>query len=142
MMTALTPIIYLVDDDPSFLQAMSRLLGAVGYTVRAFSSPTEFLKEVPSNNPGCVVLDLQMPDLSGFDLQEALARLHNPLPILFLTGHDNPPDAARALRHGAEAFLSKRAPMEELLAAIERALIRSAQTLAQRAQSGRCPKGR
>ena len=89
---------------------------------------------MPSDSPGCVVLDLQMPELSGFDLQEALAKLDNPLPIVFLTGHDNCQDAARALQHGAEAFVSKRAPKEDLLGAIERALVRGAQERAQREQ--------
>ena len=118
------PLIYLLDDDPSFLPAVSRLLGAAGYTVRAFSSPADFLEAMPALGPGCAVLDLQMPGLSGLDLQEAMAKQDNPLPIIFLTGQGDVPAAVRAMRQGAEDFLSKRAPKEELLAAIRRALDR------------------
>jgi FixJ family two-component response regulator len=126
------PIIYLVDDDPSFLPAISRLLGAAGYTVRAFSSPAEFLKALPAAGPGCAVLDLQMPGLSGLDLQEAIAKQDNPLPIVFLTGQGDVPAAVRAMRQGAEDFLSKLASERELLAAIQRALERNTRERAQR----------
>jgi len=119
-------IIYLVDDDPSFLPAISRLLRAVGYTVRTFASPTEFLKEAATATSGCIVLDLQMPELTGLELQETLAQLESALPIIFLTGHGDVPVAVRAMRRGAEDFLSKRASKEELLGAIERALARNA----------------
>jgi len=121
-----------VDDDPSYLAAMSRFLRAAGYTLEAFSSPTEFLKILPSIGSGCLILDLQMPGLSGFDIQEAVAKQENPLPIIFLTGHGEAQDAARARRHGAEDFLGKRGSDEELLGAIERALARNAQERAQR----------
>jgi len=75
---------------------------------------------------GCVVADLQMPGMTGIELQEALAKSENPLPIVFLSGHADIPTSVKAIRHGAEDFLTKHAPKEELLAAIRRALARDA----------------
>lgn len=132
-MSDTSPIIYVVDDDLSFLPAMSRLLRAVGYAVRAFGSPTEFLNALPLDGFGCVILDLQMPGLSGFDLQAALARTDSTLPVIFLTGYGDVPAAVRAMRQGAEDFLSKRAAKEVLFGAIERAVAQDAKAHAHRA---------
>jgi two-component system, LuxR family, response regulator FixJ len=126
--------LYLVDDDPAFLAALSRFLRAAGYTTEAFSSPTEFLKKLPSVKGGCLILDLQMPGLSGFDVQDAVAKHGNPLPIIFLTGQGDVPDAVRAMRHGAEDFLVKHGSDADLLGAIERALARNARELSERQQ--------
>jgi len=131
-MTSAGPIIYLVDDDPSHLAAMTRFLRAAGYTMEAFSSPTEFLKILPTIGSGCLILDLQMPGLTGFDVQDAVAKQEKPLPIIFLTGQGEVQDAVRAMRHGAEDFLGKHGSDEELLRAIERALARNAQERDQR----------
>jgi FixJ family two-component response regulator len=125
-MTAPGAVIYLLDDDPSFLGAMSRFLRAAGYATQAFSSPTEFLKILPSVGEGCLILDLQMPGMSGFDIQDAVAKQGDPLPIIFLTGYDDVPDAVRAMRHGAEDFLGKHGSNEELLRVIKQALARNA----------------
>ena len=125
-MTSAGPIIYLVDDDPSCLSVMLRFLRAAGYAAEAFSSPTEFLKILPSVGPGCLILDLQMPGLTGFDVQDAVAKQANPLPIIFLTGQGEVQDAVRAMRYGAEDFLGKHESNAELLKAIERALARNA----------------
>jgi two-component system, LuxR family, response regulator FixJ len=133
-MSAAEPIVHVVDDDPSFLVAVTRLLRASGYSVRTHSSPVEFLKASPGDHPGCVVLDLQMPGLTGLELQEAIAKWENPLPIVFLTGYGEVPDAVRAMRRGAEDFLNKRAAKEELLHAIERALARDVEERKQRAR--------
>ena len=111
---------------------MSRLLRAAGYAMEAFSSPTEFLKILPSIGSGCLILDLQMPGSTGFDVQDAVAKQENPLPIIFLTGQGEFQDAVRAMRHGAEDFLDKRVSGEELLSSIERALARNAQERAWR----------
>jgi FixJ family two-component response regulator len=81
-----------------------------------------------------VVADVQMPGLSGLDLQAALAKTPNPLPVLFLTGHGDIPTSVRAMRQGAEDFLTKRAPKEELLEAVKRALARDARERAERAR--------
>ncbi len=119
-------VIHLVDDDASFLTSMSRLLRASGYEVRTFASAAEFLSQLAPGAAGCVVVDLRMPGQSGFDLQDALARAGCPMPVVFLTGHGDIPTSVRAMRHGAEDFLTKRAPKEQLLAAVQRALERGA----------------
>ena len=80
------PIIYLVDDDPSFLRALSRRLRAADYRVETFGSAEEFLTRRRSDVVGCAVLDLQMPGPGGLELQEALAQADEPLPVVFLTG--------------------------------------------------------
>jgi FixJ family two-component response regulator len=120
-------MVFIVDDDPSFLKSMSRLLSAVGYTVRAFESAPEFLEQIGPESSGCVVTDLQMPGMDGLKLQEALRKTTNPLPVIFLTGQGDIPTTVNAMRRGAEDFLTKRAPKEELLSAIERAFDREAQ---------------
>ena len=118
------PIVYVVDDDGSFLAAISRLLRANGFSVRTYSSAHEFLAQREADTPGCVLADLRMPEMNGLDLQTALVQSPNPLPILFLTGHGDIPSSVRAMRDGAEDFLEKRAPKEILLDAVKRALSR------------------
>lgn len=120
------PTVFLVDDDASFLTATSRLMRASGYTVRALSTADEFLRSLPTDAPGCAILDLQMPGINGLDLQAALARSPNPLPVIFLTGQGDIPATVRAMRQGAEDFLTKRASKEQLLGAVQRALARDA----------------
>lgn len=117
-------VVHVVDDDESFLRSVARLLRASGFDVATFSSVQSFLQRETSSSPGCVVTDLQMPRQSGLDLQEALARSRNPLPVVFLTSKGDIPTAVRAMRGGAEDFLTKRAPRAQLIQAIERALER------------------
>ena len=133
-MSATTPTVQLVDDDPSFLTATSRLLRASGFAVRTFSSASDFLAQLDADAHGCVLADLQMPGMNGLDLQSALAQSRNPLPILFLTGHGDIPSSVRAIRGGAEDFLEKCAPKEKLLDAVRRALARDAQEREERAR--------
>lgn len=123
-MNTSTPTVFAVDDDASFLASLARLLRASGFAVRTFPSAAEFLSQLPVDVAGCVVVDLQMPGMSGMELQAALARTSNPLPVVFLTGRGEMPDAVNAVRRGAEDFLAKRAPKEELLDAVKRALDR------------------
>jgi len=125
-MSSIAPTVFVVDDDPSHLASMGRLLRASGLQAQAFSSAADFLERRPMEAPGCVVADLQMPGMTGIELQEALAKSDNPLPIVFLTGHGDIPTSVKAMRHGAEDFLTKQAPGDELLAAIRRALTRDA----------------
>jgi len=132
--SATTPTVQLVDDDPSFLTATSRLLRASGFAVRTFSSASDFLAQRDADAPGCVLADLQMPGMNGLDLQSALAQSRNPPPILFLTGHGDIPSSVRAIRGGAEDFLEKCAPKEKLLDAVTRALARDAQEREERAR--------
>jgi FixJ family two-component response regulator len=135
-MSATEPIVHLVDDDASFLTSISRLLRASGFVVKAFSSASDFLEQRDANAPGCVLADLEMPEMSGLELQSALARTSNPLPILFLTGHGDIPSTVRAMRGGAEDFLEKRASKEKLLDAVNRALARDARAREERAKQG------
>jgi two-component system, LuxR family, response regulator FixJ len=128
------PTVYVVDDDASFLTSVGRLLRAAKYTVKLFASADELLAQLSSRMPGCVLADLEMPGLSGMDLQAALAKAGNKLPVIFLTGHGDIPTTVQAMRLGAEDFLTKRAPKEQLLAAITRALARDAH---ERAESTR-----
>ena len=127
--------VFLVDDDASHLASMVRLMRASGYRVESFSSAGDFLARLPSRAAGCVVTDLKMPGMDGMELQEALARSHSPLPIVFLTGHGDLPASVSAMRGGAEDFLAKTAPADKLLAAVERALERDARERGERART-------
>jgi len=127
------PIVHVVDDDASFLVALARLLRAAGYSVRTFASAAEFLAQ-RGDAAGCVIADLQMPGMDGLDLEQALLREGSGLPVIFLTGEGDIPTTVRAMRQGAEDFLTKTAPKEDLLAAVDRALARDAR---QRAETAR-----
>jgi FixJ family two-component response regulator len=118
------PVIYLVDDDPSLLRALSRRLRVEGYEVECFDSVAEFLGRRRSEIPACAVLDLQMPGLGGLELQETLAQADDPLPVVFLTAHGDVPSSVRAMKGGAVDFLSKPVRGDDLLAAIRLALAR------------------
>jgi len=129
-----TTTIYIVDDDASFLRSVSRLLRAVGYSVETFMSAQEFLDRLNPAMSGCVVSDLQMPELDGMELQAALSRTANPLPVIFLTGQGDIPTTVKAIQGGAVDFLMKIAPKEKLLDAIQRALERDRQERETRAR--------
>ncbi len=116
--------VFVVDDDPSALRSVTRLLRLSGFQVAPFESAGTFLAELPPDAPGCVVTDLRMPDVDGLALQEALARAGNPLPVIFLSGQGDIPSTVRAMRKGAEDFLTKTAPGNFLVEAIRRALAR------------------
>jgi FixJ family two-component response regulator len=116
------PIVYLVDDDPSFLRALSRRLQAAGYQVEAFESAEDFRIGGSSHAPACAILDLQMPGLGGLGLQELLARADEPVPVIFLTAHGDVPSSVRAMKLGAVDFLTKPVRGDELLEAVQRAL--------------------
>ena len=125
-MNVTEPTVHIVDDDAPFLAATSRLLRASGFAVRTFGSASDFLTQRAEDAPGCVLADVRMPGMNGLELQSALARSSNPLPILFLTGHGDIPSSVRAMRDGAEDFLEKRAAKAHLLEAVKRALARDA----------------
>jgi two-component system, LuxR family, response regulator FixJ len=126
------PVVHVVDDDESFLRSVTRLLRASGYEAAPFSSVEDFFERRDPAACGCVLTDLQMPRRSGLDLQEALARTRNPLPVVFLTAKGDIPTTVRAMRGGAEDFLTKRTPKARLLEAIDRALERDRRERAQR----------
>jgi FixJ family two-component response regulator len=119
--------VFIVDDDASFLKSVSRLLRASGYAVQTFARTEDFLARLTPEMSGCVLTDLKMPGLNGLELQAALARSANALPVVFLSAQGDIPTTVQAMRHGAEDFLTKLAPKEKLLDAIRRALVRGAQ---------------
>jgi len=132
--TEAAPIVRVVDDDASFLRAIARLLRAAGFAVETFGSAAEFLARPDLDVPGCILVDLQMPGLSGLDLQTALTKAGHKLPVIFLSGHGDIPTTVHVMRAGAEDFLTKQAPKEELIEAVKRAFARDA---SERAESTR-----
>jgi FixJ family two-component response regulator len=115
------PVVHVVDDDPSFSRAVSRRLEAEGFEVVTFDSAEAFLSAL-TDGPGCVVLDLRMPGAGGLDVQEALARRADPLPVVFLTGHGDVHSSVRAMKAGAVDFLTKPVTGDELVEAVRRAI--------------------
>jgi FixJ family two-component response regulator len=123
-MTSVAPIVHVVDDDASFRKAIARLLQASGYRVAHYESADRLLAASPGAEPGCILLDVRMPGLSGPELQARLVESGNALPIVFLTGHGDVPTGVRAIKAGAEDFLLKPVAKAALVDAIERALAR------------------
>lgn len=115
-------IVYVIDDDASVRRALGRLLRAEGFQVQMYASGAEFLTTSASAGPACVVLDVRMPGLSGFEVLERLAARRPPLPVILITGHGDVPMATRALNIGCASFLAKPFEDEELLHAVRRAL--------------------
>ena len=107
-----------VDDDPFVLRGLRRLLRSAGFDVDTYTSGTEFLAATASDEPDCVVLDLHMPQTSGFDVQDRLAQSGRGTPVIVITGDDTPEARSRALRLGAKGYLSKPVDESTLLAAI------------------------
>jgi len=119
------PIVHVVDDDDSLRKAVTRLLRAAGYDVRTYASAGDFaLTSREDNIRGCVLLDVRMPGPSGLDLQEALGREEEPLPVIFLTAHGDVPTSVRAMKAGAVDFLTKPIKRDALLSAVRTALAR------------------
>jgi len=122
-MTALpSPTVFVVDDYAPVRSSISRLLRAAGFAVAAFASAEEFLAQYNPHIPGCLVLDLAMPAVSGLELQRILAETGSVLPIIFLTSHGDIPKSVQAMKHGASDFLTKPVNDEDLLAAIRVAI--------------------
>jgi FixJ family two-component response regulator len=124
-MTSTAPTIHIVDDDASFRTSMSRLLRASGYQTALYESGDAFLKQPPADEAGCILLDLQMSGVQGFELQEHLAKIGNILPIVFLTAHGDIWAGVQAIKAGAEDFLPKPVAREALFECVERALARN-----------------
>ncbi len=119
--------IHIVDDDDSFRTAIERRLKLSGYQVATYPSAQQLLDRLPDENePGCILLDVRIPGLSGPELQGRLNELGSTLPIVFLTGHADTPTTVRTIKAGAEDFLTKPVESEQLIGAIERALARHA----------------
>ena len=125
--------IAIVDDDPSVREGLSSLIRSVGLNVETYASAQEFLERSGAETPSCLVLDLQLPGLSGLDLQKRMAEAGLQIPIVFLTGHGNIPASVQAMKAGAVEFLTKPFDEEDLLLAIQEAVERDRQTRQQHA---------
>jgi FixJ family two-component response regulator len=124
-MNDVPPTIHVVDDDAGFRTAVTRLLSASGYTVTQHESGRQLLEGPPLTVPGCILLDLQMADLGGLELQDRLRATGQLLPVIFLTGHGDIPSSVRAIKSGAHDFLSKPVSKDILLNAVARAVAAS-----------------
>ena len=121
-MSSAATLIAIVDDEESVRKALSRLLRASGFSVETYSSGAEFLRAVEIRLPQCVVLDLRMPHVSGFDVQRALKQANAQVPVVIVTGDDAPESRADALALGAKAYLRKPVDDEMLIDAIQAAI--------------------
>ena len=119
--------VFLLDDEPFVVKALTRLLKAEGFTVQAFTSPRTFLESYHPEELSCLVLDVAMPELNGLDLQERLTRSGLLVPIVFLTGHGDIPMGVQAIKAGAVDFLTKPVKDTDLLRAVRAALQRAAE---------------
>ena len=133
-MTAVDAMIFVVDDDASMREALQRLLRSVGLQVTTFASAREFLDHRGADAPGCLVLDVRLPGLSGLDLQRELAAAQLDLPIIFITGYGDIPMTVQAMKAGAVEFLTKPFRDQDLLDAIQQALERDRVARAQRTE--------
>jgi len=137
-MSKLSPLVYVVDDDASVREALGNLIRSAGLMVESFASAQEFLASTRLNRPNrtdvpsCLVLDVQLPGLSGFDLQQELAEAGVQIPIIFLTGHGSIPMSVRAIKAGALEFLTKPVDDEYLLDAIQQGIARDQKARQQR----------
>jgi RNA polymerase sigma factor (sigma-70 family) len=121
-MTDLAPTVFIVDDDPSVLKALARLIRSAGLNATAFASPQEFLDNHDQNAPGCLVLDVSMPHINGPELQQAIAASGSELPVIFLTAHGDIPMSVRAIKQGAVDFFTKPVDDSDLIEAIHDAI--------------------
>jgi FixJ family two-component response regulator len=128
------PIVYIVDDDDAFRESLAVLMLSMGLKAKTFGSGDEYLAQFDENRPGCIILDVRMPNQSGLAVQEKLNRFPLRPPIIVLTGHAEVPVALRALKQGAVEFLQKTAAESELREAVQRAVANDA---AQRAVHAR-----
>ena len=133
-MTETDAMVFVVDDDASMRESLKNLIRSVGLRVEVFASAEEFLRSKRPDVPGCLVLDVQLPGLSGFDLQSRMAEIAIEIPIIFITGHGDIPMTVRAMKAGAVEFLTKPFRDQDLLDAIQQALERDRKARDQRAE--------
>jgi RNA polymerase sigma factor (sigma-70 family) len=124
----LQPKVFLIDDDPAIRDLLTLFLARAGLTVESYASARLFLEAYNPDQPGCLVLDVSMPDMSGLELQEALSAKQIHIPIIFITGHGDIPMSVRAIKAGAVDFLEKPFKKEILLARVREALKEDAKT--------------
>jgi FixJ family two-component response regulator len=116
------PTVFIIDDDEDMRGALGNLFRSVGHEVRLFGSATEFLQDAPSDAPGCLVLDVRLPGMSGLDFQNRLVAANAHIPIVFMTGHGDIPMSVRAMKAGAVDFLTKPFRDQDMLDAVTRAM--------------------
>jgi len=126
MLPPASPTVFVIDDDAAVRKAVSRLLRSAGIAVAVFASPGEFLAQYDPDMPGCLVLDLAMPDINGLQLQTTLGKKGCTLPIIFLTGHGDVSKSVQAMKQGAFDFFSKPVKEKDLLPAVRAAIERNA----------------
>lgn len=126
-----TPIVFVVDDDVSVRESLEPLIRRAGWKPETFSSARDFLSRIRDETPSCLVLDVELPDLNGLEVQERVAANRTEMPIIFITGHGDIPMSVRAMKAGAAEFLTKPFERDVLLAAIRRAIERSRVALVQ-----------
>jgi two-component system response regulator FixJ len=114
--------IFIVDDDEGMRRALGTLLGTIGYKTALFALPGEFLARFNADEPGCLILDIRMPDMSGLEVQQQLNRSGAMLPVIFITGHGDVPMAVQAIKEGAFQFIQKPFRHQELLDHVNHAL--------------------
>jgi FixJ family two-component response regulator len=131
--TSERPLVFVLDDDSSVRKALSSLLRSAGLQVSTFESAAEFLVTTSSASPDCLVLDLQLPDISGLELQRKLAETNGP-PIVFISGHGDIPSSVQAMKAGAIEFLAKPFSDQELLEAIYSAIAQARRTRQDRSE--------
>ena len=126
------PTIFIIDDDPSVRKGLTRLVSAAGMNTVTFASAREFLDSDNLDSPGCIILDVQMPEMTGPELQEELGKTSFGLPIIFLSGHGDVPTTATAMKKGAVDFLTKPVDATILLETIKISLEKDAENRRQR----------
>jgi FixJ family two-component response regulator len=119
------PVVFIVDDDPSVLKALTRLLSGEGFHTRPFANPAQFLRDHDSRVPGCIILDFAMPGFNGLQLQKHLGRIAERQPIIFVSGQSDIPISVSAMKGGASDFLTKPVDAALLIPAVRFALRRS-----------------
>lgn len=129
-----SPTVFIVDDDSAFLDSLSVLVSSMGLPTRTYGNPNEFLSSFDPTLPGCVILDVRMPTMSGLAVQEKLSQLPLYPSIIIMTGHADVTTALRAMRQGAIEFLQKTCSETELCEAIQRAIANDAKHRAQHAR--------
>lgn len=130
-----TSIVFVIDDDPLVRDSVTDLLAANGIAAHAFGSATEFIQAERPDIPACLVLDVELPGLSGLELQAELAKSGTEVPIIFLSGHGDIPKSVRAMKAGAVEFLTKPFRAQEMLDAVRQALVRDGKFRTQRADT-------
>lgn len=121
-MTAYDQIVFIVDDDPRIREALSELLASHGMEARSFRSAGEYITAEKPDTAACLILDVELPDINGLDLQSEIAESDHP-PIVFITGHGDIPSSVRAIKHGALDFLTKPFSDEAVMSAIRAAIV-------------------